>query len=219
MPDNPISNPGVSPSTPPPEFGREKPRLAEGEEAQEPKPFALPPEAGKEQPAEAVSTDKPTPMDVAKDAAEKGAPQMTPEQLGEQMDKLKTQLGTAQTNLQDSGITNKFSKDHYDALGKLVEKMNPDMRSIAKSTKGELSPTQHISGEPVLKFITRWINGSQQTLSAAMNYIGSEKNPNPASMLKLQYSVQRATQRGELFASIVGATVSGIKTILSTQLG
>jgi hypothetical protein len=31
--------------------------------------------------------------------------------------------------------------------------------------------------------------------------------------------VQRATQRGELFASIVGSTVSGVKTIMSTQLG
>lgn len=208
---------GVTPTPPTPEYGRDKPGLGAGEEAQEPKPFSLSPE-GKEA-AETAPAAKPTPMDVAREGAEKGAQKMTPEELNEQISKLKTQLGNVQTNLQNPNVTSRFTKDHYDALGKVAEKMNPDLRSIAKNTDGEFNPPQHIAKEPVLNYITRWINGSQETLSSAMNYIGTQKNPNPASFLKLQYSVQRAVQRGELFASVVGASVSGIKTIMSTQLG
>lgn len=219
MPDNPISNPGVTPTPPSQPPGRDKPGLGAGEEAQEPKPFSLPPEPGKAPEAEEIPSSKPSLMDVAREGMEKGSEQMTPEQLDEQIGKLKTKLGIVQTNLQNPTVISRFSKDHYDALGKVVEKMNPDIRNIAKNSKGEFNPPQHISGEPVLNYVTRWINGSQETLSSAMNYLGSEKNPNPASFLKLQYSVQRAVQRGELFASVVGASVSGIKTIMSTQLG
>lgn len=214
MPD---STSGVTPTPPTPEYGRDKPRLGAGEETQEPKPFSLGPE-GKE-PEQAAPAGKPTPMDVAREGAEKGTQRMTPEALNEQIAKLKNQLGNVQTNLQNPNITRRFTQDHYDALQKAAEKTTPDIRSIAKNTQGEFNPPQHIPNEPVLNYITRWINGSQETLSQAMNFIGTEKNPNPASFLKLQYSVQRAVQRGELFASIVGASVSGIKTIMSTQLG
>lgn len=209
--------PGVSPTPPTPDYGRDKPRVGSGEEAQEPKPFSLGPE-GKE-PTETTSTQKPSPMDAAREGAEKGVKRMTPEEMNQQISQLKTQLGTLQTNLQNPLVTNQFSKEHYEALTKVTEKMNPDLRSIAKNSKGEFNPPQHIGGEPVLNYITRWINGSQETLTHAMNFIGTEKNPNPASFLKLQYSVQRASQRGELFANIVGSTTSGIRTILSTQLG
>lgn len=218
MVDSPPPNPGVTPTPPTPEYGRDKPRLGAGEEAQEQKPFSLEPQPGKEGAPQEVSTEKPSPMDLAREGAEKGN-RMTPEQLNDQISQLKSRLNEAQADLQNPTVTNKFTKDHYDALSKLVEKMNPDMRNVAKNSKGEFNPPQHISGEPALNYITRWINGSQETLSSALNYVGKEKNPNPASFLKLQYSVQRAVQRGELFASIVGASVSGIKTIMSTQLG
>ncbi len=218
MVDSPTPNPGVTPTPPTPEYGRDKPRLGAGEEAQEQKPFSLEPQPGKEGGPQQVSTEKPSPMDLAREGAEKGT-RMTPEELNNQLSQLKNRLNETQADLQNPTVTNKFTKDHYDALGKLVDKMNPDMRNIAKNSSGEFNPPQHISGEPVLNYITRWINGSQETLTSALNYVGKEKNPNPASFLKLQYSVQRAVQRGELFASIVGASVSGIKTIMSTQLG
>ncbi|MCH9626807.1 MAG: hypothetical protein S4CHLAM2_04380 [Chlamydiales bacterium] len=215
-----INNPGVTPTPPTPEYGRDKPGLGSGEEAQEPKPFSLPPEAGKEgAPVEANPSEKPSPMDMARENAGKTMEQMSPEQLGDHLNKLKTQLSTAQNNLQDPSVTSKFADEHYQALNKLVDKMNPDIRNIAKNSQGEFNPPQHMSGEPALNYITRWINGSQETLSSALNYVGKQKDPNPADFLKLQYSVQRAVQRGELFASIVGGTVSGIKTLMSTQLG
>lgn len=216
------SNPGVTPTPPTPEYGREKPRLGAGEEAQEPKPFSLPPEPGKSQGVEAAGTEKPSPMDVARDTErESRQGQMTPDQVEGQINRLKTRLNGFQDDIQNPTITNKFTKDHYDALNKVVEKMNPDLRGIAKNSEGEFNPPQHIAGEPTLNYITRWINGSQETLSSALNYVGGMKgeSPNPAALLRLQYSVQRATQRGELFASIIGASVSGIKTIMSTQLG
>ncbi len=216
MPD---STSGVTPTPPTPEYGRDKPGLGEGEMANEPKPFSLPPEGNEPAATSPEGAGKPTPMEVAKEGAEKGTQKMTPEQLGDQMSKLKTQLGSVQTKLQDPSVTSRFTKDHYDALQKVAEKMTPDMQGIAKNSKGEFNTPKPISGEPALNYVTRWINGSQQTLSSALQYVGTEKNPNPASFLKLQYSVQRAMQRGELFSSIVGASVSGIKTIMSTQLG
>lgn len=208
---------GVTPTPGAPEYGRDKPKLGEGEEAQEPKPFSLGPEGGQAASPEGVATDKPTPMEVASEGAQA---KMSPEQIGDQMNKLKTQLDSAQKDLQNPSVTGKLTEDHYQALGKLVEKMTPDMRAMAKNSGGEFNPPQRTAGEPILNYVTRWINGSQESLSSSLNYLSSQpKSPNPAAMLKLQYDVQRATQRGELFASIVGSSVSGIKTIMSTQLG
>lgn len=211
----PNGNPGVTPTPPTPEYGRDKPRLGEGEEAQEPKPFSLSPE-GKE-PSEAASASKPTPMEVAREGQERKP--MTPEEVGGNINKLKTQLEDAQRNLQDPNVTSKFAPEHYQALNKLVEKMTPDVRTIAKNTEGEFNPPQHIANEPALNYVARWLNGSQETLTSALNYLSTIKNPDPGSFLKLQYSIQRATQRGELFATIIGSSVSGVKTIMSTQLG
>jgi len=219
MPDEPISNPGVTPTPGTPEYGRDKPRLGEGEEAQEPKPFSLPPEPGIKQGAVQIPTEKPSPMDVAREGARK-PPQLSPEELSGQVQKLKGQLDDAQNNLQNPNITSKFTTDHYQALNRLVEKMNPDMQTIAKSSQGEFAAPKAVKGEPVLSFISRWIDGSQETLSQSLNYLSKGGgSTNPADYLKLQFGVQRATQRGELFASIIGASVSGIKTIMSTQLG
>lgn len=217
MPDDPISNPGVPPTPRTPEYGPDKPRLGEGEEAQEPKPFALPPEGGKPEPTE-TAAERPSPMEVAGEAA-KQRPQMSPEEVSDHIQQLQNKLGEINTNLQNPDVTNKFSNDHYEAMNRVVEKMNPDMRAIAKNSQGEFNPPQHVSGETVLNWVTRWINGSQGTLSNALNFLSKEKKPDPGTFLRLQYAVQRATQRGELFSSIVGASVSGVKTIMTTQLG
>lgn len=217
MPDEPISNSGVTPTPKVPEYGPDKPQLGANEFAKEPKPFSLPPEPLKEG-ASTTPSDKPTPMDVAREGAQK-QPQMTQEQVSEQLANLKNRLGEVKAKLQDPNVTGRFSQDHYEALNRNAEKMNPDLHTIAKETGGKYQIPQHSAGESALTYITKWLNGSQQTMSNALNFLSEHKTPNPASFLKLQYSVQRAVQRGELFASIVGSTVSGIKTIMSTQLG
>lgn len=218
MPDDPISNAGIPPTPKVPSYGPEKPQLGEGELAKEPKPFSLPPEPIKEGAATQPS-DKPTPMEVAREGAQK-QPMWTQDEVSDQLGQLNDRLGEVKAKLQDPNITGRFSQDHYEALTRVTDKMNPDMKTIAKETEGKYQPPQSVSGESVVTFITRWINGSQQTLSNALNFLSEQPGPpNPASFLKLQYAVQRATQRGELFASIVGASVSGIKTIMSTQLG
>ncbi len=211
-------NPGVTPTPGTPEYGRDKPGLGSGEEAEPNKPFSLPPEPGAKGAEAPEMQPHPSPMDAAGEGARQQA-QMTPEQLGSQVEGLKNQLSNIGSQLQNPDVTGKFSPDHYEALNRVVEKMTPDMRSIANNSQTEFNPPQRASGESVLGFVTHWINGAQGTLSAALNYVGTEKSPNPASFLKLQYAVQRASQRGELFASIVGSSVSGIKTIMSTQLG
>lgn len=218
MPDEPISNSGIPRIPETPEYGRDKPGLGSGEETQQ-RPFSLPPEPGKQAGAtEGPSAEKPSPMDIAREGARQ-QPQLSPEELSDQVQKLKNQLGDVQNKLQNPDITNKFSQDHYEAMTRLITKMNPDMRTIAKNSEGVFNPPQHEKSEGVMNYITRWLNGSQQTLSQAMNYLSQDQSPNPAAFLQLQFGVQRAVQRGELFASIVGASVSGIKTIMSTQLG
>jgi hypothetical protein len=116
-------------------------------------------------------------------------------------------------------LSKRFTSDHYEAMQKVIEKLNPDMKTIAKSTNGTFEAPQKKSGESVLGHVANWINGAQGTLGGALDYLQNTKNPDVTSYLRLQYAMQKATQRGELFASIIGSSVSGIKTIMSTQLG
>lgn len=216
MPNEPI-NPGVTPTPGTPEYGRDKPRLGEGEEAEPQKPFSLDPEPGKKA-VEEPNTMRPSPMDVAGDTA-RGKPPLAPEELNAQISKLNEKLRTLQGQLQDGKLTDKFTSDHFDAMKKVTEKMTPDMQTIAKTSGGTFTPPQAGEGKKVLGYVSNWLNAGQETLSGALSYLQTTKKPDIGSYLRLQYAVQRATQRGELFASIVGASVSGIKTIMSTQLG
>lgn len=218
MSNDPISNPPISPTPKVPEFGRDHPRLAEGEEAQEPKPFSLPPESGKPGAAQNPLADKPSPMDLAREGAQQTT-QLTPEELNTTIKKLSNKLGDVKNKLQNPDVTNKLIEDHYTALSRVVDKMNPDMKTIARTSQQEFNPTQKGQGEGVVSYVTRWINGSQETLAGALNYASDANTLDPTSYLKLQYAVQRASQRGELFATIVGSSVSGIKSVLATQLG
>lgn len=210
-------NPGVPRVPETPEYGRDKPRLGEGEEAQPQKPFSLPPEAGKEGSAVAPETDKPTPMELMKDGSQ--GKQLAPEELSQQLETLKSRLNEINDKLQNPNVTKQFAPEHYEAMNRVIDKMNPDMRTIANNSKGEFALPQHKKGESALNYVTQWVNGSQQTLSHALNYLSQDPTPNPGAFLKLQYGVQRAVQRGELFASIVSSSVQGVKTIMSTQLG
>jgi len=172
---------------------------------------------GAEKGAEAEKSDKISPMDLA--AQQQGKQQVTQESLGQQMNKLQDTLGNAQNQLKNPNIANNIRPDQEHALGTLVDKMNGDMGRVAKHSDTEFTPRKQGSGEKMVDFVTDWINGSQETLGKALKSVSTMKNPNPGQMMNLQYSVQRATQRGELFSSIISSSVSGIKTIMSTQLG
>src|ERR1700733_12026971 len=98
MPDNPISNSGVSPTQPPPRYGPDKPGLGADEMTQE-KPFSLAPEGGKVTP-ETQPPEHPSPMEAAGDSARQQQPPMAPEVLSSHVVKLQDQLNTLQENLQ-----------------------------------------------------------------------------------------------------------------------
>jgi hypothetical protein len=212
---NEITNPGVSPAGPTPGVGPEKPGLGAGEESQG-KPFSLGPEEGKAAPE--APPELPSPMEVAGDTARQ-QPQVTPPELSGTVTKLQNQLDNIHDKIADPVFSSRLTDDHFTAMQKVTQKMNPDMQTIAKYSNGQYTPAQQQHGQSVLEYVSNWINGAQGTLQGALSYLQTEQKPNPADYLRLQYAVQRASQRGELFASIVGSSVSGIKTIMSTQLG
>ncbi|MCH9608595.1 MAG: hypothetical protein S4CHLAM45_11730 [Chlamydiales bacterium] len=219
MVEGPLHNPGVTPSPKPNPVTEGKPEMGPTEGVDAQKPFNLPPDAGaKGAGAENVEAGRSTPMDVARDASQ-GNERMSPEELTDKISKFRDDLSQAHAKLSDPNVTKNFTDDHHKALGKLVEKMNPDMRTIANNSGGKFEPTPLGKGGDLLAKVGEWINGSQKSLGGAMDYLSKTKNPNMASFMKLQYSVQRASQRGELFASIISSSVGGIKTIMSTQLG
>lgn len=216
MVDNPISTPGsarpepIAPNEPKPGLDMDDGRF-------EQKPFTLGPE-GQNVTAEPQST-YPTPMEVAGDTARSQAP-LAPEELNDQLVKLQDKLGDVQNKLQDTRVADNLTTDHYSAMQKLAQKMTPDMQAIAKNSKSQFElPEQKPGQSGMVEYISQWLNGAQGTLGGALNYLQNTEKPDIASYFKLQYAVQRATQRGELFASIIGSSVSGIKTIMSTQLG
>jgi hypothetical protein len=211
MVDNPISNPGVPPIQPTKGPDRQGPSPDEVR----PGEFTMPEGPGK---TSSVEGQRPSPMEVAGDAAKQQQP-IPQEELGGQISKLHDQLGDIKDKLQTPNVTQKLTSDHYEAMQKVTQKMNPDFANIAKSSNGQYSPPQPKTGQGSLEFVTKWIDGAQGTLGGALNYLQNTKKPDIASYLRMQYAVQRATQRGELFASIIGSSVSGIKTIMSTQLG
>lgn len=212
MADNPISNPGITPSQPIQPYGPNQPSLGKEDEGE--RSFTLGPEGNK---PEQLQGQKPSPMEVAGDASRQNIP-VPKEELSNQIVQLKSQFNNIQENLQNSTFSNKLTPDHFQAMQKVMEKLNPDMNAIAKSTNGKFETAPKTKGS-VLDTVTNWLGGAQGTLGGALDYLQNTKKPDISNYLKLQYSIQRATQRGELFASIVGSSVSGIKTIMSTQLG
>lgn len=216
---DPLHNQGVTPSQPVPGFSQ--PQIGPGDQQDQQKAFTMPsgptPLGG---PSEQVATNTPSPMQMISTTAATPPNRMTVEQLNQNLSQLQSQFGQIQNQLQDSSVTSQLSPDHLNAMQRLVEDLNPQMRTIANETGGQFQPPQIKSGS-VLSDIVKWVNGSQQTFGGALHYLSSAdgKQVNIESMMRLQYSVQRASQRGELFASIISSTVSGVKTIMSTQLG
>lgn len=215
---NPIPpNPASSPIPGTPSVQGEKPGLPEDPSQ---KPFTLAPEPGK-QGQTTVSSDKPSPFDLAREGT-KGQ-RWSQDQMEDNMKRLQQQLSDAKAKLQDPNLTKNFTQDHNTALVRNVDKMSPDIKTIAKYTgQGDLNPVKQVPGQGVLDFVTKWIGQSQDTMANSVNYINqmSEKgSPDIGGYMKLQFAMNRAQERAELFSSIISASTSGIKQILSTQLG
>lgn len=203
-PTVPASSP-IQPTKPAVEGG---PSIGSQEMAKPEKPFSLAPE-----PLEKGTAGKPTPMEAASQRA--GTPPWTNDQMHDRLEATKIQYDGYKARLQGPEGKN-LSPDHLNALGKLTDKLTPDVKTIAEQSGSKFEPKK---GGGLLENAINWIGGAQDTFSGALGYLESAPNMNPADFLKMQYSVQRAAQRGELFASIIGSSVSGIKTLMSTQLG
>lgn len=141
------------------------------------------------------------------------------EELKEQINNLKERLWDAQSTLQQD--QNKLSQEHFEAVSVIIDLINGDLNDIAEHTQQNLQNKTEEEHESVARKMVNWVSSGEEVLNRALLYF-SDRNgerENLADFLKVQYAVQRATQRAELFASIVGTTVSSIKTIMTTQLG
>lgn len=141
------------------------------------------------------------------------------EELKEQINNLKERLWDAQTTLNQD--QNKLSPEHFEAVSVIIDLINGDLSDIAEHTQQSLQKKTDEESDSVTRKMINWVSSGEEVLNRALLYF-SDRNgerENLADFLKVQYAVQRATQRAELFASIVGTTVSSIKTIMTTQLG
>ncbi len=203
----PFKNPPTAPVEP---IAEEYPSALHDQQV----PFSLPQESS------SSSQQSPSPIAVAS-----VRPEQVPsaQDLLQQVQGLQGRFDTIHNQLNDGKTAALLSSDHWNAMNRVMMSMNPDLATIAKETGSTFHPpvVTRQGSSSLLQTVLNWVNGSQEVMRGALNYLSTPQgdNPNPASYLKLQYSMQRATQRGELFSSIIGSSVSGIKTIMSTQLG
>lgn len=141
------------------------------------------------------------------------------EELKEQINNLKERLWDAQTTLRQD--QNKLSPEHFEAVNVIIDLINGDLSDIAEHTQQRLQDKNEKEDDSVVRKMINWVSSGEEVLNRALLYFSDRngKRENLADFLKVQYAVQRATQRAELFASIVGTSVSSIKTIMTTQLG
>lgn len=143
------------------------------------------------------------------------------EEFEEQVHNLKERLWDAQSTVQNQAPQS-LSPEHLEAMNIIIDLINDDLTDIAKYTQQDIQ--NHADDEKhdsITRKVINWVSSGEEILNRALLYF-SDRNgerENLADFLKVQYAVQRATQRAELFASIVGTTVSSIKTIMTTQLG
>lgn len=142
------------------------------------------------------------------------------EELQEQINNLKGRLWDFRSTFEDSQTTAQFADEHFQAVGVIIDLINEDLNTIAEHTQQDARKEDKEEGSVTRKIID-WVSSGEEVLNRALLYF-SDRDGNRESLanfLKVQYAVQRATQRAELFASIVGTSVSSVKTIMTTQLG
>lgn len=177
-----------------------------GDEKQ-PKPFNLP-----EKGAGGVSQEQISPMELAQTQQQK----INPQEISQRINYMNNKFGQIGTMLQNNPNAT-IPKDRVGELNNTMGGLGEDLRHIAQLTGGKYSPPQESNN--IMEWIKNFVSGGQAQFDQALQSLGKMKNPNPAEMLRLSYTVQRATQKTELFSSIISSTVGGIKTIMGTQLG
>ncbi|MBQ8498836.1 hypothetical protein [Chlamydia sp.] len=142
------------------------------------------------------------------------------EELQEQIHLLKHRLWDAQMQMQNQN-PDRLAAEHMDALDVIVNLINGDLQTIAEHTQQTIQHENSGEERSVTRKMVDWVSSGEEILNRALLYFSDRNGEREtlADFLKVQYAVQRATQRAELFASILGATVSSIKTIMTTQLG
>lgn len=163
-------------------------------------------------------SSKPSPMDIAKDAAR--TEEVDPEKVQAQVGQLKNTMRYTQDKLQNSdNLAEPMTKEHDSALSKLSNLAGNDIKRAARSAGVDYTPVERKEGQGIKEFLTDWLDGGQKTMSNVMESLPNMQGGDLTGFMRVQMSVQRATQRVELMASIIGSTVGGIKTLMGTQLG
>ncbi|WP_213358168.1 hypothetical protein [Chlamydiifrater phoenicopteri] len=144
-------------------------------------------------------------------------------ELEEQINNLKRRLNDFKLQMHDSERTEKLQAEHIEAVNTIMNLIDKDLAAIAQHSGQSLQEAEKDKDDKrsVARRVVDWISSGEEVLNRALLYF-SDRNGEPesvANFMKIQYAVQRATQRAELFSSIVGTTVSSIKTIMTTQLG
>lgn len=168
----------------------------------------------------------PSPMHMIKDQQEqKGfVPFSTSDDLdtnvlSNQISQLKGNFSSLALKIEDSSL-NFNDKDTQQAL-RVMHLLDQDLSEIATNTNQQEDKSSEEEDKNFIHKALNWCYSGEQILHNALLFLSDQKDSfsSLGDYLKLQYAVQRATQRTELFASIMGITISSIKTIMTTQLG
>lgn len=168
----------------------------------------------------------PSPMYMIKDQQEqKGTTSLvTSEELDtdvltNQISQLKGSFSDLAVNIENTSQS--FDdKDTHQAL-QIMHLLNQDLSEIANNTNQQDDDNLEDESKTFIHKALNWCYSGEQILHNALLFLSEQKDSfsSLGDYLKLQYAVQRATQRTELFASLMGITISSIKTIMTTQLG
>lgn len=184
------------------------------------KPFSLSPSEASLL-NEGIHAGMPNPMSMMQDGnAELVDFEVDQEELQEQINNLKLRLGNFRLQMQNSEAMEQMEDERIQAVHKVIGLIDKDLSLIAEQTHQFTKKETQEDSSLAMKVLD-WVSGGEEILNRALLYF-SDRQGRPETtvdFLKVQYAVQRATQRAELFASIVGTTVSSIKTIMTTQLG
>lgn len=173
-----------------------------------------------------VNETMPSPMHMIKDQQEQNSKtsivssdELNTNVLSDQISQLKGSFSNLALRIEDSS-QNFDDKDTQQAL-QVMEILNQDLLEIANNTNQKESKSFEEETPGFIHKALNWCYSGEQILHNALLFLSDQKDSfsSLGDYLKLQYAVQRATQRTELFASIMGITISSIKTIMTTQLG
>lgn len=167
------------------------------------------------EPSKPGMQQKPSPMDIARETAT--AQEITPEKVQNQADQLQKKFLALGEDLKNP--PKPLTDEHYQALQTVASQAEKNMQAAARHSGAEHTVVEQKSGQSVKDFLIEWVDGGQKTMGNVLESLPNMQAGDMTGMMRVQVSMQRASQRAELMASIISATVGGIKTLMSTQLG